>query len=74
MFYILIGYNGIYSCSGKAKLSAAIIPSLQCHVILQKSFKICWFGAQESFLFIINFENGLFPVNIFFGIFAFLLG
>ncbi len=28
--------------------------SLQCHMILQKSF---WYAAQETFLIIINVEN-----------------
>ncbi len=29
----------------------------QCHMIFQKSFVICWFAAQETFLIIINVEN-----------------
>ncbi len=43
----------MYSFDGKAEFQHHY-SSLQCHMILQKSF---WFAAQETFIIIINVQN-----------------
>ncbi len=52
-----IFWNEIYSCDGQAEFSAAITPV--SHDPSEKiiNYKSCWFGAQETFLTIINVEN-----------------
>ncbi len=51
--------NAIYSCDDKAVFSASLLQSLELHDLSQ-IIQICWFGAQETFLLIINVENNIF--------------
>ncbi len=59
--YINIYYNVIYSCDGKAEISAAITPVLSITWSFRIQFNMMiWCNAQETFL-IINVEN----INVF---------
>ncbi len=42
----------IYSCDGKNDLLQFLVSDDTAEIIL-----ICWFGAQETFLIVINVEN-----------------
>ncbi len=52
VFYLNIFQNVIYSCDCKLDFQHHYC-SLQCHMILQKSFE---YAAQETFIIIINVE------------------
>ncbi len=53
VFYLNIFQNGIYSCESKAEFSHHYY-SLQCHVILQKSFYYADFVLKKHSLFLLS--------------------
>ncbi len=46
----------MHSCDGKAEFSASLLQSSASHDI-SEIILTCWFGAQETFLIIVNAEK-----------------